>query len=151
MKSPLWLLFVALQIFPLLFVLLHDWLPLGHWNDVAAFHKSTTLPEKILSLLIPSAPVAFGLTFTLLHTATPHRVSFRLILAAVYGSLFLGELEAWWIPYAFGASAERVARYRALFSATHSFLPARHGITPNSLHVALHASTLATLILIWAI
>src|SRR5437879_2736221 len=80
MKTPLWLLFVALQFFHLFFLLFHDWLPLGHWNDVAAFQKSTTLPEKILSLLIPSAPVAFGLAFTLLHTATPHRVSFRLIL-----------------------------------------------------------------------
>src|SRR5437879_2736223 len=88
------------------------------------------------------------------HASTHGDSSSRLIPphpSAVYGFLFLGELEAWWIPYAFGASAERVARYRALFSATHSFLPARHGITPNSLHVVLHASTLATLILICAI
>src|SRR5260221_11890090 len=112
------------------------------------FKNATTLRQKILSLLIPSAPVAFGLAFALLHTATPHRVSFRRILAAVYGFLFLGELEARWIPYAFGSSAGRVARYRALFIATHSFLPSRHGFTPNSLRVALTSSTLSTLIII---
>ena len=39
----------------------------------------------------------------------------------------------------------RAARYRALFGGTHAFLPGRNGIVPNTLHVALHAATLATL------
>ncbi len=72
MKSPLWLLFVALQFFHLLFDLLHDWLPLAIGMRSPLFKKSTTLRQKILSLLIPSAPVAFGLAFALLHTATSH-------------------------------------------------------------------------------
>lgn len=149
MRAPLWFLFVALQIFHLLFLLLHDWVRLGNLNDVSAFQKSTTAPQKVLSLLVPSIPVAVGLALTLLPTAHPPSISFRITLSAVYGFLFLGELEAWWIPYAFGTSAKRVASYQTLFAATHSFLPSRHGITPNTLHVALHTATVATLILIW--
>jgi len=30
--------------------------------------------------------------------------------------LFLEELEAWWIPYIFGTTAERIAFYQALYS-----------------------------------
>lgn len=32
-----------------------------------------------------------------------------------------------------------------LFSGTYSFLPQRHGIVPNTLHVILHVSTVALL------
>jgi hypothetical protein len=147
----LWSLLIALQIFQLLFLLLHDWVQLGSLNNVSAFQKSTTLPQKVASLLIPSIPVMIGLGFTLLANTRGPSLSFRIIFSAVYGFLLLGELEAWWIPYAFGTSAERVALYRTLFAGTHSFLPSRHGITPNTLHVALHAATVATLILVWIV
>jgi hypothetical protein len=153
MLAPLslWSLLIALQIFHLLFLLLHDWLPLGNLNNVSAFQKSTTVAQKVASLLVPSIPVIFGLGFTVLANSRGSNLSFRIIFSAVYGFLFLGELEAWWIPYAFGTSEERVARYRTLFAETHSFLPSRHGITPNTLHVALHAATLATIILVWIV
>ena len=151
MSGPLWFVLIALQVFHLLFLLLHDWVPLGNLNNVSAFQKSTTAPQKVLSLLVPSIPVTIGLGFTLLANTRGPVLSFRVILSAVYGFLLLGELEAWWIPYLFGTSAERVARYRTLFAGTHSFLPSRHGITPNTLHVALHAATMATLILFWIV
>ena len=151
MLSSLWLVLIALQIFHLLFLLLHDWVSFGNLNDVSAFQKSTTPPQKALSLLVPSIPIAVGLGFTLLSKTHVSSLSFRITLSALYGFLFLGELEAWWIPYAFGTSQERVALYRRLFGATHSFLPARHGITPNTLHVVLHTATVATLILIWIV
>ena len=151
MSGPLWFVLIALQVFHLLFLLLHDWVPLGNLNNVSAFQKSTTAPEKVLSLLVPSIPVIIGLGFTLLANTRGPSLSFRIIFSAVYGFLFLGELEAWWIPYVFGTSAERVARYRTLFAGTHSFLPGRHGITPNTLHVALHAATVATLIRVWIV
>ena len=147
----LWSLLIALQVFHLLFLLLHDWVPLGNLNNVAAFQKSTTMPQKVASLLVPSIPVILGLGFTLLAKTRGPNLSFRITFSAVYGFLLLGELEAWWIPYVFGTSAERVARYRTLFAETHSFLPSRHGITPNTLHVALHAATVATLILVWIV
>jgi hypothetical protein len=148
MPAALWSLLVALQIFHLLFLCLHDWVQLGNLNNVTAFKKSTTVLQKILSLLVPSIPVVIGLGFTLLSGTHPPGLSFRITLLAVYAFLFLGELEAWWIPYAFGASAERAERYRTLFASTHSFLPSRHGITPNTLHVALQTATVAMLILV---
>jgi len=63
-----------------------------------------------------------------------------------YGVLFVGEIQSWWVPYFFGSKPEKAARFRATFGATHSFLPERHGIVPNSLHSALHLATLATLV-----
>jgi len=135
--------------FTCLFLLLHDWVPLGNLNNVSAFQKSTTVPQELASLLVPSIPVIIGLGFTFLANSRGPSLWFRIICSAVYGFLLLGELEAWWIPYAFGASEERVARYRALFAGTHSFSPSRHGILPNTLHVALHSATRATIILVW--
>jgi hypothetical protein len=146
----LWSLLIALQIFHLLFLLLHDWVPLGNLNNVSAFQKSTTA-QKLASLLVPSIPVIIALGFTFLANSRGPSLSFRIICSALYGFLLLGELEAWWIPYAFGTSEERVARYRTLFAGTHSFLPNRHGISPNTLHVALHSATLATIILVWIV
>ena len=35
-----------------------------------------------------------------------------------------------------------------MFGNTHAFLPPRNGIAPNTLHVILHISTLATLALL---
>jgi hypothetical protein len=35
-----------------------------------------------------------------------------------------------------------------MFGNTHAFLPARNGVRPNTLHVILHASTLAMLVLL---
>jgi len=44
-----------------------------------------------------------------------------------------------------GPEPERAARYRSMSGATHSFLPERNGITPNTLHAVLHGCTAATL------
>jgi len=52
------------------------------------------------------------------------------------------------IPYFFRPDVKRAARYRAMFGHTHAFLPERNGIVPNTLHVALHAATLATLLIL---
>ena len=151
MSRSLWFVLIALQAFHLLFLLLHDWVPLGNLNNVSAFQKSTTAPQKVLSLLVPSVPVIIGLGFTLLANPRVPGLSFRITFSAVYGFLLLGELEAWWIPYLFGSNAERVTRYRMLFAGTHTFLPSRHGIAPNTLHVVLHAATVATLVLVWIV
>jgi hypothetical protein len=63
--------------------------------------------------------------------------------------LFLGQLNAWWIPYLIHPNPVRAERYRVLFAGTSSFLPERNGITPNTLHVfGLHIETLATIILL---
>jgi hypothetical protein len=59
-------------------------------------------------------------------------------------------LRAWWIPYLLKPEPLRAQRYRALFGATHAFLPQHYGITPNTLHAGLHLLTLAMLVLLAA-
>ena len=63
-----------------------------------------------------------------------------------YGLLFAGELRAWWAPYLLRAEPDRATRYARMFCGTHAFLPPRNGVTPNTLHCALHAATAATLL-----
>ena len=41
---------------------------------------------------------------------------------------------------------ERAARYQIMFGKTHSFLPSRNGLVPNTAHIALHIATAATLL-----
>ena len=112
-------LLLALQAFHVLFLLLHDWIPLGSLNNVAAVRAANPAGKLLIGTLIST--------------------SFF---------LFYGELRAWWIPYFGAPQPERAARYQTMFANTHSFLPARNGIPLNTLHVLLHAFTLATLVVI---
>lgn len=38
-----------------------------------------------------------------------------------------------------------------MFGTTHAFLPAHNGIRPYTLHVVLHAATLATIVVLWLV
>ena len=62
-----------------------------------------------------------------------------------YGIFILGMLRAWWIPYLVLPDTERAARYQIIFAGTHSFLPRRNGMAPDTLHSVFHLVTLATL------
>lgn len=142
------LLLVALQVFQLAFLLLHDWLPLGRLNDISAVRRTSTPLRTIAGLLVPGIPVFIGLSLSLKYFGIAYPGWVRWWLRVTYGFLLLGQLEAWWIPYLFGTTAERVALYQALFRRTHSFLPPRHGIVVNTLHVVLHASTFVTVVIL---
>ncbi len=147
MSPTVQLILIFLQALQLLFLLVHDWLPLGRLNDVAAFRRTSTPREMLLALLVPSIPVATAFVLSIVYFRSSFPPWLRTWLCVTYGLLFLGELESWWIPYAFGTSSARVERYQSLFSRTHSFLPPRHGIVPNTLHVILHVLTLTTVLL----
>jgi hypothetical protein len=142
------MLLFALQLFQLSFLLVHDWMPLGQLNDVAAIRRNTTPKQKLAGLLVPGIPVLIALILSLKYYGSAYPIWLMWWLRATYGFLFVGELEAWWIPYFFGATAQRVELYQALFGRTRAFLPPRHGIVINTLHVALHASTLLTLVIL---
>ena len=139
--------FIALQVFILAFLVLHDWIPLGPFNDVAGVRSQKTRGQLALETLVNSVPIAvtLGLSIKYYHVAYPTRV--KVTLVAVLGLLFVGELRAWWIPYLAGTEPERVTRYAAMFGKTHAFLPERHGITPTTAHVALHVATFMALVL----
>jgi hypothetical protein len=69
-----------------------------------------------------------------------------MLLWITYGLLVAGLLRAWWIPYLWKPEPERAARYQILFGDTHTFLPLRNGMAPNTLHTCFHAATVAVVL-----
>ena len=139
-------LLLALQIFHVAFLLLHDWIPLGSLNAPAAVRSENPSGKLLIGTLLSTLPFAIALACSLhfQHLGYPHWLFHFLWIT--YLLLFIGELQAWWIPYLRGAKSERVDRYEKMFGSTHALLPARNGIRINTLHLILHASTLALLI-----
>jgi hypothetical protein len=142
----------ALQGFHVLFLALHDWIPMGTLNDVKGVRKANPRSKLLTATFVSVAPFAIGFAASALYfgRAYPHWLYWWLWIS--YGLLFCGELQAWWIPYLFHRDPERAARYQVMFGATHAFLPEHNGIRLNTLHVILHVATVALLIVlgVWA-
>ena len=138
----------GLQCFHVLFLCFHDWIPLGSLNDVKAVHAENPGGKLLLGTFVSLAPFAFGLAASAyyLRSSYPHWLLWYRDIS--YALLFLGELQAWWIPYFLRFDPARAARYQVMFGNTHAFLPARNGIRPNTLHMALHIMTLTTLVVL---
>jgi hypothetical protein len=150
MHLPLTGSLIVLQVFQVLFLALHDWVQIGRLNDVAAVQAADP-PGKLLATTVYSTlPFALGLIASLLSSGAEFPAWLMYYLWISYAMLFVGQLRAWWIPYLLRDEPARAERYQAMFGRTASFLPARHGITPNTLHIILHAATLATLIVLGA-
>lgn len=141
----------GLQCFHVLFLCFHDWIPLGSLNDVKAVRAANPGGKLLLGTLVSLAPFAFGFAASAyyLRSSYPHWLLWY--LGVSYALLFLGELQAWWIPYFLRPEPARAARYQAMFGNTHAFLPAGNGIRPNTLHVLLHITTLTTLVILGAL
>ena len=139
---------LALQCFHVLFLALHDWIPLGMLNDVKAVRATNPRGKRIAGTLISLIPFVIGLAASAIYFGRVYPAWLFWWLWISYGLLFFGELTAWWIPYLFHSEPERAARYQVMFGATHAFLPERNGIRPNTLHVILHLLTVATLIVL---
>ena len=137
---------IALQAFQVLFLWTHDWIPLGRLNDVSAVRSQDTLRRLILVTLIQSVPYTIGLVFSVRSFGRPYPDWLDWWLWISYGSLFLGQFRAWWLPYLFRPEPQRAARFQIMFGRTHSFLPLRNGIVPNTAHILLHLATAATLV-----
>jgi hypothetical protein len=148
MHSDLLTALLALQAFHVLFLLLHDWIPLGSLNNIAAVRAANSIGKLLLATAISTSFFLFGFIASSLHRSgpLPHWLLWYLLISYLF--LFYGELSAWWIPYFGKPQPERAARYEVMFAGTHAFLPARNGIPLNTLHVLLHAVTLATLIVL---
>lgn len=139
-------LLVVLQAVQVAILWLHDWLPMPPLNDVRAVRAADSTARLIRVTIVQSLPYSIGLAYSAARLASGFPGWLWWWLWISYGVLFAGELRAWWLPYLIRPEPERAARYRAMFGATHSFLPERNGIRPNSLHVALHVCTAATLL-----
>jgi hypothetical protein len=136
-----------LQALQVLILALHDWVPLGRLNDVKAVRAQNKLVHVVSVTAVQTVPFLVGLVASV---ALWHRVSYPDWLHAwlwiSYGALFVGQMQAWWIPYLIRPQPRRAARYQKMFGSTHAVLPVRNGVTPNTLHLILHVATLATLI-----
>jgi hypothetical protein len=139
-------LLVVLQAVQVAILWLHDWAPLAPLNDVAAVRAAESTRRLVVVTIIQSAPYTIGLVFSIVALWRGVPVWLHYWLWISYGLLFLGELRAWWLPYLVKAEPARAERYRAMFGSTHAFLPERNGVRPNTLHVALHVCTAATLV-----
>jgi hypothetical protein len=138
--------FLALQTLVVAFLLFHDWIPLGRLNNLTAIRGEDTLLRSIFVTLLAAVPAAIGLFFGARHFGQPYPDWLEMLLWITYGVLILGMLRAWWIPYLVRPDPERAARYQTIFAGTHSFLPRRNGMAPDTLHTLFHLVTLATLV-----
>lgn len=149
MSVPAQIILLILQALQVAFLWLHDWIPLGRLNNLTALRGQDSRARRIVVTLVQSVPFTLGLAFSAAHFAAPWPHWLGQWLWISYGILFCGQLRAWWIPYLGPADAVRAARYQLIFAGTHAFLPRRNGMVPNTLHVLLHVSTLATLLTLW--
>jgi hypothetical protein len=137
---------LALQVFQVLFLWFHDWIPLGRLNDVAAVRRQDTLGRLVRVTLIQSVPFTIGLFYSARYFQQPYPGWLHEWLWISYGILFVGQMRAWWVPYLLKLEPERAERYRKMFGNTHSFLPRRNGMVPNTAHILLHLATAGTLL-----
>ena len=141
-------LLVITQALLVLFLWTHDWIPLGRLNDVAAVRQADSTARLVTITLLQSLPFTVLLALSVAHLGEPRPHGLTLALWIAYSILLAGELRGWWWPYLVRPDPVRAARYRAMFGRTHAFLPLRNGFAPNTAHVALHACTALTLILL---
>jgi len=140
--------FLAAQACVVLFLLAHDWVPLGKFSNFAAKRDADPLAERIFVTLLPAVPAAIGLLYSAKNFAHAYPGWLILLLWITYGSFLLGMLRAWWIPYLLVPDPVRAARYREIFAGTHRFLLERNGMAPDTLHTAFHAVTLVVMVLL---
>jgi hypothetical protein len=139
-----------LQLVVVAFLWLHDWVPLGRLNDVAAVRSQDTLTRLIGVTIVQSVPWSICLISSAVRFGRSYPHWLQMWLWGSYIFLVIGVIRAWWIPYFLGADERRITRYRIMFRNTHSFLPERNGIVPNTAHILLLAAAIGTLITLFA-
>jgi hypothetical protein len=79
---------IVLQLFQVLFLWLHDWIPLGRLSDVAAVRSQDTSLHLVVVTLIQTVPFTIGLLFSLLHFGRPYARWLYMWFWISYGLLF---------------------------------------------------------------
>jgi hypothetical protein len=148
MQHLLILALIALQVFVVAFIALHDWIQLGDLNDVRAVQAADPRARLVRVTIYSTLPFAIGLGACAVYANTGFPVWLNWYLYITYGFLAFGMVRAWWGPYLLWKEPARAARYQAMFGRTHAFLPERNGIRPNTLHVSLHLAVAAIIVLL---
>jgi hypothetical protein len=138
---------IGTQAIQVVFLLLHDWIPLGRLSNLAAVRAIDSTQRLLWTTLLSALPYAFGLGFSA-ATFPNWPMWLRTYLDWMYGISLLAILRAWWIPYLSPSDSARAERYRQRFAGTLAFLPKRHGFAPDALHTVYHVVVLATFALL---
>jgi hypothetical protein len=146
--NPLMIAFLGCQLFVVLFIALHDWVPLGKLSNPTGIRATDSRGRLFLVTLVSTLPYAIGLVASAHYAATGFPMWLMYLLWISYIAGLYGMLRAWWVPYLLIEDPVRAARYRERFANTHSFLPVRNGIRPDTLHLCFHVVFLAALILL---
>lgn len=131
-----------------IFMVVQDWVPLGTLNNVQAISLNRSKSELVTVTIIGVVQILILIALILVFVGKrqPLWVKFWLIIHPTF--IFAGALLDWWIPYLFGYGAEeKSTRYIEMFGNTHSFLPLRNGIVPNTLHILFHTILLICIFL----
>jgi hypothetical protein len=136
-----------LQGFVVIFLLLHDWVPLGRLNNLAAIRTEDSLLRRVVVTLLSALPPIVGLIWST-YFGQVHPGWLWWYLLITYGGFLAGLLRAWWIPYLVVPNPARAARYQVMFAGSHSLLPQRNEIAPDTLHIMFHLTVVATLLVL---
>lgn len=135
-------------IFIFLLMIVHDFVPLGPFNDVEAILNDRPLKELIFVTIVNAGQILLIIIGVLFFIGKKYPIIIKLWLIIHQSCIFIGALIAWWIPYIFGIGAEqRAERYQEMFGDTHSFLPIMNGIVPNTIYTIFHFTLLFCIIL----
>jgi|SRR5271156_701793 len=137
---------LALQCFVVLFVALHNWIPLGALNNVKGVRIAFPTGKLFWTTLLNFTPVAIGLGATAFYFGRTYPGWVFWWLWITYGLACYGSFKAWWMPYLFRRDPALIARYETMYAGNHSFLPEHNGIRPDTLHVLFDFVTISILI-----
>jgi hypothetical protein len=143
--------FLLCQLYVVLFIALHDWLPLGRLNNLAGIRAVDTKQQLLRTTILSTLPFAVGLIGSVYYSHRYFPMWLMWVLWITYGAGLYGILRAWYVPYLFAGDPARAERYRERFANTHAFLPMRNGIRPDTLHVSFHAVMVVILALLWGL
>ena len=132
--------FLVCQSLVVIFIALHDWVPLGRLNNLDGVHAVDSTAKLFIVTVLSTLPFAIGLTASLHYAAGRNPGWLTWLLWISYGLGFYGMVRAWYWPYLFGGDPARVQRCQQRFAHTHAFLPTIHGIRPDTLHVCFHVA-----------
>src|ERR1700690_4668403 len=96
----------ALQCFQVLFLALHDGIPLGTLNDVKAVRDANPGHKLVAATLVSLTPFAIGLAASAIYFGRAYPAWFFFWLWISFVLLFVGSFMASWIPSLFYPNPE---------------------------------------------
>lgn len=140
--------FLVCQLLVLLFIALHDWIPLGKLNNLQGIRAADTTRRLLFITTLSTLPFAIAFVASACYVRAHFPAWLLWLLWLSYGTGLYGMLRTWWLPYLFVKDPVRAERYQVRFAETHAFLPARNGIRPDTLHVSFHVVFVTAFILL---